>query len=373
MECPFDLENKKAVEKFNEIDVYNPNNRVEGYINKRQGGLYGALWITHVNGKEVSQLIYSAPKQHYPFDKENKWEFPEYDTIIAFEKVDGTAIISYTYTDAEGNVFLTYKTRLRPFLGSGKYGNFFALWNEILKRYPINEQCFERSFNFVFELYGKRNKILVDYDELLDVKYIFSIRTIDGTIASPGRYSLYYIPTVSQEKDIYKITPELYKQIQDELEKGLSIDEENKVIKGKEGYVLYFFKNGSCKQIKVKPPSILKYHWSGDAIAYESVYTTVINAFENWDNPVYENVVELLKEEFQEDKIEKSRVRIERALGKVFFEKKSCYEILEFYKSLGVSILQDKGTVMRALAKKFPKQVCCLAYPIVVNYEKSRV
>jgi len=28
---------------------------------------------------------------------------------------------------------------------------------------------------------------------------------------------------------------------------------------------------------------------------------------------------------------------------------------------------------MRALAKKFPKQVCCLAFPLLVSYEESKI
>jgi len=384
-ECPFDLENDKAVEKFTATDLYNPQNQLKGYINKRQGHLYGSLWITHVNGIEVPQLIYSAPKQHYPFDKDKNWVFPECDYVDLYEKLDGTACISYTYKDSKGFVYLTFKTRLRPFLGSGKYGNFFELWNEMLKKYPkIEDYVFDEHHNCVFELYGKRNKILVEYDELLDTKLIFTINALNGQIYPPNaskQEGIDTIPVLDCKGMLigwhdYNLEgkKEQYIKIQGELELGLKIDDESKIIKGEEGQVWYFMKTESgAFQIKNKPPSILKYHWGGDAIAYESIYTTVVNAFENFDNPVYENIAELLKEEFDDSKIEKSRVRIEKTLAKVFFEKKSTYEIMEYYKSLGVSILDDKGIVMRNLAKKFPKQVCCMAFPIVMNYEKSKV
>ena len=99
MKPPFDLKNPKAVITFDEVDPYNPQNRLEGFVNRRQGRLYGALWITKVNGKICKQLIYSAPKQHYPFDKDNVWTFPDYSYIELYEKLDGTCIISYQYKD----------------------------------------------------------------------------------------------------------------------------------------------------------------------------------------------------------------------------------------------------------------------------------
>ena len=79
--------------------------------------------------------------------------------------------------------YLTYKTRLRPFLGEGKYGNFFQLWNEMRDKYPkIDDLCWSIGWNFVFELYGKRNKILIDYDIPLDTRLLFMVGTDDGRI-----------------------------------------------------------------------------------------------------------------------------------------------------------------------------------------------
>jgi len=369
--CPFDLTNKNQIIPFSETDPYNPKNTLEGFVNRRQGQLYGALWITKVNGKLCKQLIYSAPKQHYPFDKNNNWVFPEYDEIILFEKLDGTCIISYSYTDKKGNRFYTYKTRLRPFLGKGKFGNFFALWNEMRAKYPdIDPLCMSPSWNFVFELYGKRNKVLIDYDEPLTLKFIFMIEN-DGKIVPPSSIvftSDFNVPSSSPEIKIKTINPETYNDIKDQLEKQLTIDEENKILKGKEGYVMYFMKDGNAVQIKNKPPTVLKYHWSGDALSYESVYTTVINAFENFDNPTYEDVVGLLTEEFDISKIEKSRFRIENTIERVAFDKKIQFEIVEIYNKLGVDINKDKRTVMRHFSTLYPKNQSSRIFTLLNRY-----
>ena len=377
MRCPFNLRNKKQVIKFEEVDPYNPGNTLKGYINRRQGHLYGSLYITHVNGKRVSQLIYSAPKQHYPFDKDIKeekvYKFPEYDNIELYEKLDGTCIVSYIYFNSKGEMFLTYKTRLRPFLGTSKYGNFFELWNEIRERYKdIDKLCLDEHNNYVFELYGKRNKILIDYEIPLDTKLIFIINSYNGDIYPPNQFGFdEYVP-----KNIGWVSDEInsedgYIKCQDRLENSLEIDEENHIMKGKEGLVIYYIKEGTAIQIKCKPPSVLKYHWSGDAINYESIYTTIYNAFENFDEPSYEDIVSLLQEEFTEDKIEKSRARIEKVLGKVLFDKKFLARLEIDYKEQGFNINEDKVTCMRWFGKNYPKSEAKRIYQLLKRYEEK--
>lgn len=381
MKEPFDL--KDDVIEFDDTDPYNTENTLRGYVNRKQGQLYGSLYITHVNGKHCPQVIYSAPKQHYPFDKENNWKFPEFDNIELFEKYDGTCIIGYKYHNINKNEFLTYKTRLRPFLGSSKYGNFFAMWNEMLEKYPeINKMCHSYNYNFIFELYGKRNKILIDYAVVLDTKLIFAVHRTTDIIIPPTtiqKFNTYKIPTVQKAKVVGKwqdcttgVKKELYTSIQDKLESELYIDEENQIMEGKEGYVMYFLKDGNAVQIKNKPPSVLKYHWSGVAIAYESIFTTIINAFENFDEPTYTDIAGLLKEEFTDDKIEKSRIKIMKVLKRVLSDKKFQAELSKHYKKLNVDINDDKVTVMRWFSKHYPKSEAKRIYRLLMQYEESK-
>lgn len=374
MKYPFDLTNNRQVIEFEEIDPYNPQNTLKGYINRRQGQLYGALYITHINEKEHPQVVYSAPKQHYPFDKDkNEWKFPEYDIIECYEKLDGTCIISYNYTDGK-NWFTTYKTRLRPFLGSSKFGNFFSLWNEMLEKYhSIERMCKDVNHNYVFELFGKRNKILIDYDVPLNTNLIFMIDAKEGHIYPPKIFRVGFTPTppsLNAEIISKEITEIGYITLQDALEANLKIDEENHIMKGKEGYVMYFIKDGKAVQMKCKPPSVLKYHWRGDAISYESVYTTVINAFENFDEPNYDDVVGLLKEEYDDSFIEKSRVRIEKMLGKVLFDKKFASTLHIDYKKHNFDINKDKVTCMRWFGKNYPKSEAKRIYRLLKQYEE---
>jgi len=364
----FDISNPKQVIEFNEADPYNPQNTLRGYINRRQGALYGSLIITHVNKEPCSQFIYSAPKQHYPFDKNKNWEFPEFDDIELYEKLDGTCIIRYNYKDSDNNIFTTYKTRLRPFLGKSQYGNFFSLWNEMLDTYPQIKNLPD-GFNYVFELYGKRNKILIDYDIPLNTKLIFFID--NGYIFPPSELPPQIdIPKLNPILSTDNITKESYLQFQQDLQTILDIDEENHILKGMEGYVIYFLKEGAT-QIKCKPEAVLKYHWSGDAIPYESIYTTVINSFENFDSPTVDDINQLLAEEYLEDKISKSYNRIQKILDRVTFEKKLQTKLLIDYKEQNLDINKDKRTCMRWFAEHYPKSQSRRIFRLIKQYEKE--
>jgi hypothetical protein len=363
----FDIENKNEVIPFDEIDPYNPQNKVRGYINRRQGSLYGSLIITHINDIPCEQYIYATPKMHYPFDKNKVYTFPPHNKVEIYEKLDGTNILSYMYHNNKKH-FLTFKTRLRPFLGSGQYGNFKLLWDEILEKYPsIKTICHSEAYNFSFELYGKRNKILVEYDVPLDAKFLFARDTKTGYIYSPESLNV-KIPSLNILFSGEIVNEELYITHQKDLTKALEVNEETQTIRGKEGTVWYFITNNHVEQIKCKPDGILKYHWSPSSISYESIYTTCVNAFENFDNPSYSDITTLLEEEFTIDKIEKSNVRINKILEKVRFDKKLQFEIVTEYKKLGVDINTDKATVMRHFAKLYDKENAKRIYTLLNNW-----
>ena len=368
---PFNLE--KNVIPFDEIDPYNPQNTLRGFVNRRQGNLYGSLFITHVNNISCKQTIFCTPKMHYPFSKEDKWSFPESDTIIFYPKEDGTNIYSYTYIDINNTSYLTYKTRLRPFLGASKYGNFKSLWDEMLEKYPdIKKLCHTKRLGFSFELFGKRNKILIEYDVSLDTTLLFARQQKNGLIVSPHtmeptlkKYNVPYLKTLTILNVINK---EIYLDHQQTLENALDVDEENKILRGKEGTIMYFIKNDNVSQIKCKSKTILKYHWGGDAINYMSIFTTVINAFENFDSPTIDDVNQLLAEEFDEGKITKSLTRTQKILDKVTFDRRYQHKLSIDYNEQCFNINKDKATCMRWFAEHYPKTQAKRIYTLLKQY-----
>lgn len=172
IEKPFH-KNDKDWTSFSEIDPFN-NNLVSGKISHHSGDDYGALFIEKVNNRDAPQLIYCTPKLAYPFDASGHWHFPKAVEIKRFEKLDGTNVFAYSYEDEKGNKFVSYKTRLNPFLKDSKFGPFKTMWGEILERYPkIKFIVLNRGCNLSFELWGARNPHLVKYEEALDASLLF--------------------------------------------------------------------------------------------------------------------------------------------------------------------------------------------------------
>lgn len=389
IECPFSLEDERKISHFDEVDPFNPQNRVRGIVNRRQGRHYGTLFITHVNNVKWPQIVYATPKLHYPFKKEGTfWEWPEYDEIEIYPKYDGTNVLVYAYTDGT-DTYWTAKTRLRPFLGQNSFGNFFDLFQEALKKHSrFWIEAGDPRFNYSFELYGSKNRILVDYPGVdIDVILLFVIEASSGKIFPPWK-ACADLPQVEQMTYDYMRDDEneidFYLRVRELMESELEIDEETGKIIGHEGSVWYFIIGDHVEQIKNKPKSILEYHWRGkrtnraDAptrIPYESIYVTCKNAFENWDDPTVENVKELLLEEFDESDVYRARNQLKKILRQVLWEKKYQFEVLEKYKQLKkkfkTPITDDPAIYMRILATQYGKEDGGNIYRLLTQYEKD--
>ena len=367
---------EKHTQKFKVKDPFN-NNTLEGYINRRANNLYGSMIIEKVNGKEVYQFVYATPKMTYPFNRKRERFIPDYDRIEVYEKLDGTNILGYVYKDIESNSFVTYKTRLKPILGNSKFGNFYSLWKEILEKYPeIPEKILNSNLNFSFELYGKKNKIFILYKTLLDIRLLFYRNRETGEILSPLSYNsnlpIPNIISIYNEKIDVKSEYEKVK-----LKLGESLKEEEGNITGTEGSVWYFIKDNKAVQMKCKPLKIEDIHMRKFIIPYHSIYITIVNSFEDKDNPSIDYIKQLLSEEYTKEEIAESDSRIERIFGKVLQERDFQKRILRDYeflqKEYNWSIEHNKNEVMRWFGKKYPKFMAAKIYSFLTGGMKDRL
>jgi len=371
--------------EFCETDPYNIHNQVSGYICRKQSNLYGALLIEKINNKPVTQqLIMCTPKMHYPFDSREdgtrKYFFPSAKSIDVYEKLDGTNILAYFYYDDNGNRFLSFKTRLRPFLGSGTFGDFFNMFNEVakdkfnaIKRIMIHTKC-----NLSFELYGARNPHLIMYSNSLNFALLFGV-TGNGNILSPNDLSVLVdgysdvkfsdIPVVSKISSITRDYIYNYEILQKELEIGL-IKQEGEYYSGKEGTVWYFKTiDNITVQYKCKPETIEMIHFSAGAggLCKNSVLATCWNALENVDTLTIDIVKKLLIEEFKPEIVESKHNLINECISYVQKEAEFRHSVISDYKNIGINILLDKRTVMREMSKKYPSEKMGKVYSIINN------
>lgn len=373
MEALFNIESSDAC-PFEETDVFNNNNVLKGYINRTANSKYGMLFITHVNGKECPQTIWTTPKLHYPMSQDGKWaRFDDVKKIEVWSKIDGSNILGFIYKDADGKQFVSYKTRLRPILGESKFGNFVGLWQEILQRYPqIPDMVIKNGFNIAFELFGKRNKVLLDYDVSLDIRCLYGVKD-GGKIVSPSSINLYGIqsPELIQEINPDSNFPEEYEKLKQVLEKRLIVVktmvdgvEKTESMRGDEGAVIYVIhSDGHCSTLwKNKPSQVLDIHWANQGVPYHSIYTTILNSFEVNDEPNFQIIFEMLKEEFQESEIYKKEITIKKLIAEVIFEKKIKAELFAIYRENKLDIVGDKGGCMRFFAQRYPKTMASKIY-----------
>ena len=167
---------KNVIVYTNEIDPFNPKNRMTCDLCTESGSNYGSLRIRTINNKSAPQpTINGTPKLYYPFNKAHKYQFPSATEIRSYDKIDGTNVVAYRYLDSTGHPFITFKVRLFPFLR----GQFVPMWQRILNMYPNLSKLFVMNPSvsaFSFELFGSDNIHLIKYPEKLDIRLLFGIK-----------------------------------------------------------------------------------------------------------------------------------------------------------------------------------------------------
>ena len=363
----------KDYREFTEQDPFNTENVVSGYISRKATEFYGALVITNVNNKPIEpQLIMGSPKMHYPFnsrqDGSRHYVFPSARCIELYEKLDGTNILCYSYKFRD-KIYFTAKTRLRPFVSSGRFGNFLAMWLEVSNDYnkTIIEAMDRYQCNLSFELYGARNPHLIVYPNALDIALLFGVSN-NGRIIPPSKIEC-DLPKVTLwgeiNGDFVKSYEETQKQLQDTLKQ---VDEG--YYSGMEGTVWYLeTPDNKYIQFKCKPETIEAIHFSaGCGLSKNVVIATCWNAYENTDDPTIAFIKELLTEEFKPEIVEANHYIIEKSLAFVKGEQLFRQKVLDEYRKFKRNILLDKPLVMRHLAQIFSKKDMRKVYSTIINF-----
>jgi hypothetical protein len=373
---PDEIFGKNDYTAFAEIDPFNPQNTVGGFISRKSNEFYGAMIITNVNNVECEQLIMATPKMHYPFGKSEDdarhYNFPKAKQIEIYEKLDGTNVLAYFYEDSDGFRWLSYKARLRPFLASGKFGNFLEMWKEVSPPISYMKTLMTRyKCNLSFEMYGSRNPHLVVYDVPLAQKLLFGV-TNAGNILSPedlcelsNSANLVDIIDHNSSQDYVQH----YTENQWLLENKLRKVDEN-YYSGVEGQIWYLKTiDGKCIQFKCKPETIETIHFSqGAGLGKNTIIATCWNALENVDEVTVEFVKQLLLEEFDTRIVEANHYLIEKSVQFVMSELNYRIKVLEAYRKTGLNFLSDKVSVMRKLSEIFPKNEMKKVFAVVRDF-----
>jgi hypothetical protein len=233
---------------FDEVDPFN-GNRVCGYL-LRSRRRRGDLEITHVNGRACPQYVHGTPRIEH---LEPERALPDFERAHVYEKVDGTNILLFRYADARGERFVSYKTRSSPFLRVQPYGDFVALWTEILARYGAAAAALAASGHaFGFELFGSRLRILTEYETPLDARLLYALDAATGRVLDPDAVPRAGFPMPSRwaEHPAGTSAPAIHAAIIARCEQaGLERAPP-------EGAVIYLVRDGAATLYKCKPAAV---------------------------------------------------------------------------------------------------------------------
>jgi hypothetical protein len=362
----------KFLQPFDAADPFHDDLPLQGFLCQRPDHRYGALALLRVGGERVPQVVFATPKLHYPFGKDGRFHFPPIATAHIHEKLDGTNVLAYHYTDASGRRRLTYKLRLSPVLRNSKWGPFLDYWRELLACHPDLPALAEaNSCHISFEMYGARNTHLIAYDEPLAAAVLFGVDPRTAAPVPPSRLETGSVPVAPLIAELRADDDPVarFAALRAEIETGNRPASDDK-IRGSEGAVWFVTEPGGRVTLwKCKPESVEAIHWAA-GINKVAVVATCWNALETADELTYETLLPLLLEEYQPDDIEKFRPYIDEAIRQVLAEQEFRGRVRAAYAELaaaGLSLANDKTAVMRALSQQFRRDEMGRVYAALVN------
>jgi hypothetical protein len=371
---------------FDEIDPFN-GVQVKGYISRRQDKRYGAVVIYYADGNTEPQVIYGTPKFHYPFDKNGLFKFPTTDRIEVHEKIDGTNILGYTYwSRPKGKIhpLVTYKTRLMPFVGDRGAGNFLTMWRRVLEKYPQTPFLVHAAGDGYdgavgFEMFGSLNKHLMLYDVPLDARLLFKVDSAGvyppgalewtGTLPAVTR-----VATLLRPVDLHS----WYRKYQAELGAALELTDDG--YKGAEGYMWYVLRSDDrqWEVFKCKPEEIEAIHFASGGMGRNAVIHAAWRVIEDYGIPEGEDLLALtvvmLSEDWNPDEIKLAMPTVRSVVSQVQAAaefKATCLTAAKELWDTGLSLKEDKGAFMRALAAKLSPAEMRKAYSLLAAEESK--
>jgi hypothetical protein len=268
--------------------------RFAGHLCRQESDRLGTLAITSLDDQPRLEFIPAMPKIHYPYvqDREGHLQvsIPVPLNIVDARftvKLDGTAIIFYPLTAADGHILeVVARTRLLPVLMPSRWGDWFGLLADALPdRSPVERAVREQHLVLAFELWGYRNPHLVRYAQPLGLTLHTAIRhrkpvSYRRLADLAQRYGLDLVPTLEVAEPDAAGLAQAYRRWQAALEAENQAAGQDVFVQ--EGAVLMLSTAETAAYWKCKPPSIEEIHWQADQhISKEVVRQALLKMLEN--------------------------------------------------------------------------------------------
>lgn len=244
-----------------------------GLICLAENAWMGALAIDLVAGEPSFQLERVMPHLGYPYaDRERTVRLPPGFTEARFyEKLDGTNLCWYPLRSHDGATLeVVPKTRLRPVAAGSVWGDWPTLLARVAPQEAIQHAVLETGLNLCFELWGRGNPHLVEYDR--DLGLALHTGVTHDRLATPAeldriaeQYGFERPPCLAVlSGDVTAVTA-AYQRLQEEAEARNRAAGSDRYLT--EGTVLVLADAGGASYYKCKPPSIEEIHWAPTALS----------------------------------------------------------------------------------------------------------
>lgn len=361
-------------------------NVIDGYISVKPNKYLGSCVITTVNGEETNQFIQSMPKIHY-FEDER--DISSECISLCYEKLDGTCLILYSLRNKDGEVIeIVPKTRGRPVADS----HFIELYHRVDQK-PIKDYYENHDGILIFEMHGILNQHeIIHYSVGIDIRLIaiyedgeFNNNPLEAEIYGFKKPDLVFKLHHQETEWIVKSTSDKFKaylgrniwtfptniDAVDGIQKLLEDLNKEYIkyngIRAIEGVVINTFNvGGHPKWLKCKPKDIENEHRSQNGIPRSSITKEVLKYFDEYGADVQEiylkdknhhteYIERMLREEYNEEYIAKSRKKIERIFMQIWDNRQVPESIHKITDDL-IEEYGDKGIThcMRMFAQKYP-------------------
>jgi hypothetical protein len=352
-----------------------------GYVCRQESEKLGMLAVTEIAGQARLEFIYAMPKIHYPYQPDRHGvpqlviPVPQNVRDARFTlKLDGTAIVFYALTDAQGHSLeVIPRTRLQPVLKPSRWGEWEALLAEALPdRRPVERAISEQKVVLAFELWGYRNPHLIKYQTPLTLtlhtairhKKLVSFRRLAEIAA---RYGFDLVPSIEVATPDSAGLAQAYRRWQEKMEADNQAAGADVYVE--EGAVLVLSTAETATYYKCKPPSIEEIHWAATEqhLSKEIVQQTLYKMLENGYDFASGNAEDVhveLAADFEEPQIEYAADLIRRVFIDFTVDLQRREWLRQLVDASGLDP-HDLPNLMRHLSQHYPKKEMGWVYAAV--------
>ncbi|MBP0022263.1 MAG: hypothetical protein J7647_32490 [Cyanobacteria bacterium SBLK] len=291
---------------------------LQGRIHVKRKTYLGEVEIMSIDGTPIRQFLSGMPKIPYLRDFAKPLLVSGKAIAASFtHKLDGTALIFSPLKLPNGETIVFPRTRGMTIIKNTQWRALKDIIDRIITpdlQESISTVCTQQNATLVFELWGRENPHIVQYDRDLEISLHTVIKGRSGV--QPWRLTKqlaksYHFPIVEELARVKatRLTVEelrrLGKQLIDRQEQKNNPD---LGLYRQEGVILNIETQSKGWQWKLKPPSMEEYHrLAGIRILPITVYHSIWKLIDFGEDASLDSLVQAMQLEYGEDAIARSQ------------------------------------------------------------------